>query len=91
LTLSLGFAIKNFSKNQKPSLWGVSFNRSFTVSCSERKREIRRRRHRLKKLKIFSRKLASATVSEKVVLADKLRSLTPGAEVLIDRWELVKR
>ena len=45
------------------------------MSCSERKRELRRRRHRKKKLGIFARKLASATVSEKVVIADKLRKL----------------
>lgn len=61
------------------------------MSCSERRREIRRRRHRLKKVKLFARKVASANVSEKSVLADKLRNLTPGAEVLIERWELDKR
>jgi hypothetical protein len=61
------------------------------VSCSERKRELRRRRHRTKKVKILARKLETATVSEKVVIADKLRNLTPGGEVLIDHWELVKR
>jgi len=61
------------------------------VSCSERKKELRRRRHREKKIKIFARKLASATVSEKAIIADKLRSLTPGGEVIIESWELVKR
>jgi hypothetical protein len=61
------------------------------VSCSERERELRRRRHRTKKVKILARKLETATVSEKVVIADKLRNLTPGGEVLIDHWELVKR
>jgi hypothetical protein len=61
------------------------------VSCSERKRELRRRRHRLKKVKILARKLETATVSEKVIIADKLRNLTPGGEVIIDQWELVKR
>jgi hypothetical protein len=61
------------------------------VSCSERKRELQRRRHRKKKLSILTRKLASATVSEKVVIADKLRNLTPGGSVLIESWELVKR
>jgi hypothetical protein len=61
------------------------------VAGSERKRELRRRRHRTKKLNILARKLASATVSEKTMIADKLRSLTPGGEVLIENWELVKR
>jgi hypothetical protein len=61
------------------------------VSCSERKRELRRRRHRRKKISIFSAKLAKATVSEKAIIAEKLRALTPGGEQIIDRWELVKR
>jgi len=61
------------------------------VSCSERKRELRRRRHRRKKIGVFARKLKKATVSEKTVIAEKLRSLTPGGEVIIERWELVKR
>jgi hypothetical protein len=61
------------------------------VSCSERKRELRRRRHRRKKIKLYARKLASATVSEKVVMAEKLRNLTPGGEVLVENWELEKR
>jgi hypothetical protein len=61
------------------------------VSCSERKKELRRRRHRKKKVGIFARKLASATVSEKAVIADKLRNLTPGGSAIIDKWELDKR
>jgi hypothetical protein len=61
------------------------------VSYSERKRELRRRRHRKKKIKIFARKLATATVSEKGVMADKLRSLTPGGRVIVENWELEKR
>ena len=61
------------------------------MSCSERKRELRRRRHRKKKLSILSRKLAKATVSEKTVIAEKLRSLTPGGETIIANWDLVKR
>lgn len=61
------------------------------MSISERKKELRRRRHRKKKLTQFGRKLKNATVSERQVIADKLRSLTPGSEVIIDRWELVKR
>ena len=61
------------------------------MSCSERKRELRRRRHRKKKLATLSRKLQKATVSERTVIAEKLRSLTPGAETIIGRWELEKR
>ena len=61
------------------------------MSCSERKREFRRRRHRHKKVKIMARKLASATVSERAIIADKLRNLTPGGEVIVGNWELEKR
>jgi hypothetical protein len=61
------------------------------VSSSERRRELRRRRHRRKKVSIFKRKLASATVSEKGIIADKLRHLTPGGEVIVEAWELEKR
>jgi hypothetical protein len=61
------------------------------VSCSERKRELRRRRHRKKKLSILVRKLTKATVSERTVIADKLRALTPGGETIIARLDLDKR
>jgi hypothetical protein len=61
------------------------------VSCSERKKELRRRRHRRKKVTILARKLEKATVSERGVIAEKLRSLTPGGEQIVSRWELEKR
>jgi hypothetical protein len=65
--------------------------RSHYVSCSERKRELRRRRHRTKKTAVWKRKLEKATVSEKAMIAEKLRSLTPGCEVIIERLDLEKR
>ena len=61
------------------------------MSCSERKRELRRRRHRRKKVSTFARKLKKATVSERGVIAEKLRALTPGCEEIVARWELEKR
>jgi len=61
------------------------------VSCSERKRELRRRRHRKKKMSVLSRKLSKATVSERAVIADKLRALTPGGEVIIANWDVEKK
>ena len=61
------------------------------MSASERQRELRRRRHRRKKLVILNRKLATATVSEKTIIADKIRNLTPGGEVIIVRLDLEKR
>ncbi len=62
-----------------------------TVGCSERRKELKRRRHRRKKLDLFKRKLESATVSEKQHLSEKLRSLTPGAETVIDNLALEER
>ena len=61
------------------------------MSCSERKKEIRRRQHRKKKIALLARKLQKATVSERGVIAEKLRNLTPGGEVLVANWELEKR
>jgi hypothetical protein len=50
---------------------------------SDRKQEIKRRRHRKKKLAVFKRKLKKATASEKAVIADKIRKMTPGSEIVI--------
>lgn len=61
------------------------------MGCSERRTEIKQRRHRRKRLEQFKRRLAKASVSEKAVIAEKLRRLTPGAVELIDRWELEER
>ncbi len=61
------------------------------MTISERKKELKRRRHRRKKMATFERKLKKATVSEKTVIADKLRHLTAGAEQIIDRWGLEER
>ncbi|MEN6406711.1 MAG: DUF6800 family protein [Thermoguttaceae bacterium] len=61
------------------------------MSCSERKKELRRRRHRTKKVATFSRKLRKATVSERTLIAEKLRALTPGGEQIIASWDLEKR
>ena len=61
------------------------------MSLSERKQELKRRRHRHKKLKVFERKLGKATVSEKTVIAEKIRRLTPGCETVIANWDLEKK
>ena len=61
------------------------------MGCSERQKEIARRRHRRQKVAKLHSKLKKATVSEKVVIAQKLRSLTPGAEVIIANWGLEGR
>lgn len=57
---------------------------------SERQKELSRRRKRREKLTMYKGKLAKATESEKVEIARKLREMTPGAEALIEKWELAK-
>lgn len=58
---------------------------------SDRKQEIKRRRNRKKKLGVYARKLKTATNSEKQVIAEKIRKLTPGAEVILDTWSLSEK
>ncbi len=61
------------------------------MPCSERRKEIKRRRHRRKKVSHFAKKLKTATVSETATIAEKLRYLTPGGETIVKNWKLEKR
>jgi hypothetical protein len=61
------------------------------MSASERRRELTRRRHRTKKMAVLERKLAKATVSERAVIADKIRLLTPGCDAVLSNFGLVER
>lgn len=61
------------------------------MSCSERRKEIKRRRHRRKKVNQYKIKLEKATPSEKIEIAKKLRALTPGGEALIATLGLEER
>ena len=61
------------------------------MPISERHKEIKRRRHRRQKVAKIKKRAEKATVSEKTVLAEKLRNLTPGAATLIEHLELEKR
>jgi len=58
---------------------------------SDRKQEIRRRRHRKKKLGTFQRKLKTASASDRLAIAEKIRRLTPGAEEIVARLKLEER
>jgi hypothetical protein len=58
---------------------------------NNRMKEIKRRRHRRQKLVKMQTKLKKATASEKLVMADKLRRMTTGANVLIARMGLEDR
>ncbi|MEM9657658.1 MAG: DUF6800 family protein [Planctomycetota bacterium] len=60
------------------------------MAGSERRRELKRRRKRREQLIRLRAKLGKATQSEKVEITRKLRDMTPGAETLIERWELAE-
>jgi hypothetical protein len=61
------------------------------VGCSERYKEIKRRRKRRAKVTHLKAKIEKASVSEKGAIAAKLREMTPGAETLIERYSLEER
>lgn len=58
---------------------------------SDRHQEIHRRRKRREKLKKFQTRLKKANASERLAIAEKLRRMTPGAEVIIANWKLEER
>ena len=58
---------------------------------SDRHQEIRRRRTRKKKIAKLALKIPKASASEKAVIAQKLRNMTPGAVELIERLGLEAR
>ena len=58
--------------------------------CNESHRELARRRTRKKKMALIKKRAAKASASEKQVLADKIRRMTPGAEELIKTLGLSK-
>lgn len=58
------------------------------MALSERQKELKRRRHRKKKMVQLKRRADKATRSEKAVIAQKIRRMTPGAEEIVSRWEL---
>ncbi|MHB0957543.1 MAG: DUF6800 family protein [Pirellulaceae bacterium] len=57
----------------------------------ERKKELKRRRHRQAKVTRLKQRVGKATASEKAVIAEKLRRLTPGGEVIIATLGLVEK
>ena len=61
------------------------------MGASERRKEIKRRRHRKVKVSKLAKRAQKATVSEKSHIAEKIRRLTPGAEALIGQLDLEKR
>ena len=58
------------------------------MAGTERQRELRKRRHRTKKLANLHKKSEKANKTEKAAIVHKLRRLTPGADQLIQAWKL---
>ncbi len=58
------------------------------MAGSERKRELRRRRHRSKKVPKLKALAEKASASDRKIIAAKLRKLTPGAETIIEQLQL---
>ncbi|MDO5552519.1 MAG: hypothetical protein Q4G68_02040 [Planctomycetia bacterium] len=58
------------------------------MSMSQRKRELRARRKRREKVNVMKARLPQADAAKKAVYAEKLRKMTPGAEILIKSMEL---
>ncbi|MBC8868538.1 MAG: hypothetical protein H8E44_03930 [Planctomycetes bacterium] len=61
------------------------------VSCSERRKELKRRRQRKRKITHFKHRSENASVSEKAHLAAKIRNMTPGADAIIESLKLEER
>ena len=61
------------------------------MSCSERRKELKRRRHRKKKMTKLKQRAEKGSVSDKAVVAGKMRKITPGAEGIIARMALEER
>ena len=69
----------------------IIYLRGTAVGCSERRKELKRRRHRKRKMAHYKAHLEKASVSDKTVIADKIRKLTIGADEIIARLELEER
>lgn len=61
------------------------------MPSSERRKEIKRRRHRRKKIDQLKRRAEKATVSEKAVIAQKIRELSPGGDEIVEKLGLEER
>jgi hypothetical protein len=62
-----------------------------SVGSIERKKELKRRRHRRVKVAQLKRRVAKATASEKAVIAEKIRRLSPGGEVIVSHLGLEEK
>ncbi len=56
------------------------------MGCSERTKEIKRRRHRKVKVCKLKRQYKAADASGKQEVIEKLTRLTPGADEILSNW-----
>ena len=61
------------------------------MSCSERRKELKRRRHRKRRVAQIKRRSETASVSEKAGFAIKIRKMTPGGEAIVSELGLEER
>ena len=60
------------------------------MGISDRGKEVKRRRHRRKKLAKLAKKLKTAKASERTVISENVRQLTPGAAEIFQNWGLTE-
>lgn len=56
------------------------------MGCSERTKEVKRRRHRKVKVGKLKRQYEAGDAAEKKNVIDKLTRLTPGADDILSNW-----
>ncbi|MGY8730901.1 MAG: DUF6800 family protein [Pirellulales bacterium] len=56
------------------------------MGCSERTKEVKRRRHRKVKVGKLKRQYEAGDTAEKKNVIDKLTRLTPGADDILSNW-----
>ena len=56
------------------------------MGCSERSKEIKRRRHRKVKISKLERQYNAADAAGKQIVIEKLSRLTPGADDILANW-----
>ncbi len=61
------------------------------MSCSERRKELKRRRHRKKTITKLKVRAEKGSVADKAAVAGKIRRITPGGEEIISRLALEER
>jgi hypothetical protein len=62
-----------------------------SVGSIERRKELKRRRHRRVKVAQLKRRVGKATASEKAVIAEKIRRLSPGGAAIVTHLGLEEK